>query len=155
MSLLGIVGPEGAKFTPESEYAARCRIAEWLDKPGRTGVVSGACHLGGIDVWAAERGRVIQLVEPGFQVIEYPPAHQRWTPNGYKLRNEKIAHKSDGVICIAVRELPRSFTGPDYGPCYHCEKIKSGSGLTHVKSGGCWTMHYAAKLGKPTALIIV
>ena len=50
---VGIVGHEAAKFTPETEHAARQIIRTLLATPDAI-VVSGACHLGGIDVWAEE-----------------------------------------------------------------------------------------------------
>lgn len=33
--------------------------------------------------------------------------------------------------------------------CYHCEEPN------HVKSGGCWTVKYAKKLGKVGSVIII
>lgn len=150
--LLGIVGSEESKFTRQTEAQAKRAILDLFAKYKPEGVVSGACHLGGIDRWAIDGGRYWGI--PENWLIEYPPAHQRWTPNGYKLRNEKIAQKADAVICITVRDLPHNYGGMRFASCYHCDKITPRP-APHVKSGGCWTMHYAARLGKPTELIII
>jgi len=52
---IGIVGHETAKFTAETEAKARAIIRHLLDHEGTDDVlVSGGCHLGGIDIWAEE-----------------------------------------------------------------------------------------------------
>jgi hypothetical protein len=58
-------------------------------------------------------------------------------------------HASTKVVCITVRELPLGYKGMRFDWCYHC---RTGA---HVKSGGCWTMKQAAKLGKLTELIVI
>jgi hypothetical protein len=138
---IGIVGSEGAKFTPETEAAAR-NLIRGLLKPGDV-VVSGGCHLGGIDIWAAEEGRAM-----GLEVIEHLPEHRSWE-NGYKVRNIKIARDSDKVVCITVEKLPGSYTGMTFEMCYHCMSD------THVKSGGCWTVKYAKKIGKEGEVLVI
>ncbi len=65
MMLMGIVGSEKAKFTPFTQGVARLLIRRLLVEGKATGVVSGACHLGGIDVWAAEVGKML-----GLEVVE-------------------------------------------------------------------------------------
>jgi hypothetical protein len=114
-----------------------------LLKAEATKVVSGACHLGGIDVWAIEMGKLL-----GIETEEFPPDTRDWT-FGYKPRNMKIAKASDHVICITLKELPPSYTGMRFPKCYHCMTD------THVKSGGCWTMHYARSIGKDTDLYVI
>lgn len=140
---VGIVGSEAAKFTPETEAKARGRIRSILTLPGVTGVVSGACHLGGIDEWAAQAGH-----ELGLEVIEFPPKNRSWA-SGYKPRNLQIAQASDEVHCITVRKLPKGYRGMTFPLCYHCGT------KDHVKSGGCWTMKQAQKLGKVGVLRVV
>lgn len=151
---VGIVGSEGAKFTGESEIAAKRLIREILTSLGGlhssfalaelpTEVVSGGCHLGGIDQWAAEIGKELNL-----KVIEYLPKCRSWH-DGYKPRNLLIARRSDVLHCITVDRLPSSYTGMRFALCYHCGTSE------HVKSGGCWTMKEAIKLGKPGILHVV
>lgn len=142
MYSLGIVGSEAAKFTPETEARARVLIRNLLTIPGVTSVVSGACHLGGIDAWAAEIGR-----ELGLYVVEYAPARLSWTH--YKARNIRIAEQSDEVHCITLAKLPEDYAGMRFKLCYHCGVS------THVKSGGCWTMLRARAMGKAGVLHVI
>lgn len=138
---VGIVGSEAAKFTPETEAAARQLIRRSLN-PGDV-VVSGACHLGGIDIWAIEEAKAL-----GLKTIEYPPARRTWT-NGYHMRNVQIAKRSDRVICFTVKTLPPTFTGEPFLYCYHCGTDQ------HVKSGGCWTVKYAKAIGKAGEVVVI
>lgn len=139
---LGIVGSEAAKFTRLTEQAARAQIRR-LFTPDVELVGSGACHLGGIDVWAIEEARAA-----GLPVMEHKPKTLEWV-TGYKPRNLEIARQYDRVVCITVRELPPGYRGMRFDWCYHC---KTGA---HVKSGGCWTVKEARKLNKPTELIVI
>lgn len=123
---IGIVGHEAAKFTPNGEEQARQLIRTLLQNP-KSILVSGHCHLGGIDIWAEEEARKL-----GRDMIIYPPAAYNWH-DGYKPRNIKIAQTSDIVHCIVVDELPATFTGYRFLYCYHCKTSN------HIKSGGCWT----------------
>ena len=141
--IVGIVGSEAAKFTPETEREARRAIRRVIR--GATLVVSGACHLGGIDVWAIEEARAA-----GIPTREYPPATHRWE-GGYKQRNLQIAEHSDKVVCITVKELPPGYVGMRFPLCYHCGTPPDH----HVKSGGCWTMKQARRAGKETELVII
>jgi hypothetical protein len=138
--ILGIVGHEAAKFTPDTESIAKKAIYNLLCGKDITKVVSGACHLGGIDRWAIDEARRLMA----FEIEEFPSVTRRWDgPGGYKERNIKIATVADRLVCIVVRHLPGSYMGPRFEYCYHC---KSDS---HIKSGGCWTLLYARQLGKP------
>jgi hypothetical protein len=141
--VLGIVGSEGAKFTPETEMAARELIISLIENEGPSLVVSGACHLGGIDVWAEEEAKAL-----GVPFQAYPPAIHRWE-GGYKQRNLRIAKASDKVVCITLRELPESYKGMTFGSCYHCKTSE------HVKSGGCWTVKQAKLLGKDGEVLVI
>lgn len=128
---VGIVGHEQAKFTPATERAARALLSEALDILGPTTILSGHCPLGGVDIWAEEIA-----AERGVPMIVHAPKTLTWSgPFGYKARNLAIARGSDLVICVALRELPRSFAGPRFEACYHC----AGRNPPHVKGGGCWT----------------
>lgn len=130
---VAIVGHEQAKFTPETEAKAREVIRHLLTRPGVTAVVSGACHLGGIDRWAEDIGR-----ELGLELHIYKPSGLAWPY--YKARNIKIAGDCDQAHCIVVQKLPLAFTGMRFGYCYHCV---GSTNPEHVKSGGCWTVKRA------------
>ncbi len=135
--IVGIVGHEAKKFTPETEAKARTIIKQLLTAPGVTGVASGHCHLGGIDIWAEEIGS-----ELGLKLDVFPPATRSWE-SGFKPRNIRIAESStEECHCIVVKEYPLTYTGMRFKMCYHC-KVD-----THIKSGGCYTVNYAMKLGK-------
>lgn len=142
--ILGIVGHEAAKFTPDNELIARHKIQELFYTNAASYVVSGGCHLGGIDIWAVEEAQKINL-----PFKEYIPLIHTWNhaDGGYKQRNIAIAEAADKVISIVVRELPTGYTGMRFPMCYH---YKTDS---HVKSGGCWTARYAGKLGKPFEIV--
>lgn len=144
--ILGIVGAEGKKFTAESEELARMAIRGAIKSLKATAVCSGACHLGGIDIWAVEEATALQR-----STIEYPPTVHKWAvKGGFMERNIMIAKTSDVVICFVPVSLP-----PDYKPggwefyCYHCGTD------AHIKSGGCWTTKYARSLGKPGYTLVV
>lgn len=137
---LGIVGHEAAKFTRVKEEEARSVIRE-LIRADCDLVVSGACHLGGVDIYAVEEAR-----QMGLPTVEYPPLNYSWS-EGYKPRNIQIAEHADKVICLVVKELPPEYQGMRFKLCYHCKTD------THVKSGGCWTARYAGKLGKPFEIV--
>ena len=140
---IGIVGSEQAKFTPDTERAARLLIQELVVKHLATKVVSGGCHLGGVDVYAREEADRLHV-----EFEEFLPAVRMWE-GGYKQRNMKIAQVSDFVVCITVRELPPTYKGMRFKSCYHCKTDQ------HVKSGGCWTVKYAKKLGRETTVLVV
>jgi hypothetical protein len=142
---IGIVGSEASKFDAQTEEAAKEMIRAILLFENATTIVSGACHLGGIDIWAAEIGR-----EQKLEIIEFKPAHMSWT-YGYKPRNIQIAETSDKVFCLTVKRLPGAYNGMVFSHCYHCGTPPDH----HIKSGGCWTLKYARKLGKPTQLIVI
>jgi hypothetical protein len=139
--VIGIVGSEAAKFTAETELKARAIICKLIEKA--THVVSGKCHLGGIDIWAIEEAK-----ESGIPYTEYPPAELSWE-KGYKPRNNLIARNSEAVYCITVRALPESYTGMKFDYCYHCGTND------HVKSGGCWTVKRAKALKKYGEIIVI
>lgn len=141
--ILGIVGSEQAKFTPDTELAARDAVKSLIDAYAPEAICSGCCHLGGVDLYAEQAAK-----EHGLPFIACPPKSKSWEL-GYKPRNIEIATKSDHVVCITVKELPPTYSGMKFSLCYHC-----GS-KDHVKSGGCWTTKYARKLGKPGWTIVI
>lgn len=133
---VGIVGHEAAKFTEAGEARARSLI-RWLLRDPEAILVSGHCHLGGIDIWAEEEAQAL-----GRELQIFPPTHQSWEL-GYKPRNQQIAETSDRVAVIVAREYPPRYHGMRFPLCYHCGVD------THIKSGGCWTGREARRLGKP------
>jgi hypothetical protein len=145
---VGIVGHEAAKFTPGMESLARATIWKILEDCAEPlTVISGGCHLGGIDVWAMQEARLL-----GFTTMEFKPQTLSWE-HGYKPRNIQIAEWSAILHVIVVKDYPPGFTGMTFTRkvagggvkpfCYHCKSFR------HVKSGGCWTGKYAQRLGKP------
>lgn len=142
--IVGIVGSEAAKFTPETEAKAREEIRRLIANADV--VCSGECHLGGIDIWTRE-----EAVAAGKPFLPYPPARHTWE-GGYKQRNIKIADTSTFVACITVKELPSTYRGMRFpSGCYHCHTPADH----HVKSGGCWTMKRARDAGKETELVVI
>jgi hypothetical protein len=137
---IGIVGAERAKFSASQIFVVR-RLIRSLIAPYDV-VVSGACHLGGVDEWAARVGH-----ECGKGVTEFPPKTKSW--ESYKARNIEIVMLADRVVSIVVRRLPLGFKGMKHRLCYHCKTDD------HVKSGGCWTAWKALEWGKTAELIIV
>lgn len=144
---IGIVGNEGAKFTSETEAKAKAIIYSILyrlvPEDVEITLVSGRCHLGGIDVWAEEIADNLDYLKD-----IYPPRVYNWS-QGYKPRNIKIAQASDIVHNIVVAEYPPDYKGMRFQTCYHCNTSH------HVKSGGCWTAKYAQGLGKQAEWHIV
>lgn len=145
---LGIVGHEAAKFTPTTERIVRRMIRAKIDILKPALVVSGACPLGGIDIWAIEEADACRVATQDFQ-----PRSNDWS-TGFKPRNIQIAEASDVVICFVVDRLPATYTGRRFDLCYHCVRRKGG-GTDHIKSGGCWTVNHAESIGKMGEIIIV
>lgn len=141
--VLGIVGSEAAKFTPITANRATNAIYGLIEEFRPWLIVSGECHLGGVDLWAKEAAKSYGVKFHGF-----PPKTLRWS-GGYKERNLEIAKASDVVVCITVDRLPQDYSGMRFKLCYHCGKDD------HVKSGGCWTMKQAQKMGKEGRLIVI
>lgn len=142
--ILAIVGHEASKFTQPQEERARALIRELLTGPGVTGFTSGACHLGGIDIWAEAVARELEVPS-----VIFPPRHRRWKPDGYEERNRRIAAFCDELHNIVVARYPPGYRGMRFPLCYHCKSAD------HVKSGGCWTMHRARDLGKPAHIWVL
>ena len=136
---IGIVGHEAAKFTKAGEAQAKEIIHSLL--AGHT-LVSGGCHLGGVDIWAEEISDTL-----GNEKIIHRPVLKSW-PH-YRRRNLLIVQDSQIVHCIAVRRLAMAYDSIRFSSCYHCNT------MDHVKGGGCWTMKQAKRAGKLWRLHIV
>jgi len=143
-TVIGIVGSEAAKFTPDTEATARTIIRSYLE-PGVI-LCSGGCHLGGVDIYAEE-----EATRAGYPTLIFMPVKHFWT-GGYRDRNKEIAEASDLVVVITVRDLPPSYHGMTFESCYHCNTPgRAGRNPEHVKSGACWTAWWAEeKFGKAT-----
>jgi len=140
---VGIVGNAADKFTEVTEQSAKMMIRRIL-KPGDI-LVSGGCHLGGVDIWAEEIAKELGCYDPDYIHL---PKVRRWE-GGYKQRNLKIARDSDIVYVIVVAEYPPGYRGTRFTWCYHCQTDD------HIKSGACWTAKKAANLGKSTVHCII
>jgi hypothetical protein len=148
---IGIVGSEAIKFTKLGEERAKEAIKHiatgWMSPPT---IVSGECHLGGIDIWAKE-----YALANGLDYVGYPPRDLTWS-GGFKPRNLQIAHNSSMIFCITVDKLPDEYTGMRFpGGCYHCIKSNAGFKEPHAKSGGCWTVLQGIKKGKEGKWVII
>jgi len=142
MKTVGIVGVELKKLDGRV-LAAKRAIMKIVEDEKPTAISSGACHLGGIDDFA-ERAATYY----GLEKTIFEPKTLSWS-NGYKPRNLQIAEASDVVYCITVKTLPASYDGMRFKLCYHCGTSD------HIKSGGCWTVKQAKKLGKRGVIIVL
>lgn len=140
---LGIVGHAKEKFTPRTQVAAKRAIVRAISEArAQSGewptIVSGRSPLGGVDVWAENIARAL-----GLKTLIFPPRVHRWSgPGGFRERNLEIARHSDLVLVVVVRRLPPGYSGGiAFERCYHC--ARAGAPADHVKSGGCWTAHWA------------
>lgn len=140
---IGIVGHAADKFTPLMEERAKEIILEIItallisEEDISLTVISGGCHLGGIDKWAEEVANYI-----GIPVTVHAPRVLSWSAlGGYRDRNLKIAKESDIVHCIVAEEYHSGYTGMRFAKCYHC----GSRNPPHIKSGGCWTAWKAKK----------
>lgn len=136
--IIGIVGAEGAKFTRKMEAHARLLIRGILTSAGdqNARVVSGGCHLGGIDIWAEQEAAKLEM-----GAIVHRPKKLAWE-GGYKQRNLLIARDCTVLHNIVVATYHSGYTSMRFPLCYHCNTTD------HIKSGGCWTAKQAEKLGK-------
>lgn len=145
---VSIVGHEAAKFTTRTEDLAKGYIHGICLAPETQLIISGGCHLGGIDIWAIE-----QAILSNKPYKEYLPANLTWS-GGFKPRNIQIAKASDLLVCIVVAEYPPDYKGDmKFNYCYHC--VDHPECPKHVKSGGCWTANYALSIGKRAEWVVI
>lgn len=173
-----IVGAQASKFNKQTEHDAKLVIRNILLGTHRTvppemymlatynklQLVTGACHKGGIDIWAqeeAERTNIpVRLFKP--QVRQWPDkvitvsdaTHLIKTTRykGYKSRNDQMA------TCGSI-----GFDIEPAGSCRHC----GGSGFsfgdypcnkcrgTGAHSGGRYTINKMISLGKEGHIIVI
>lgn len=147
MQRLGVIGNARDKFCPDTEAQAKALIRKLLLERPDNVLVSGGCHLGGIDQWAEEMADELGVPKEIFK-----PTVLSWgAPGGFKERNLKIAQTSDIVHVIVVKEYPPTYKDQRFPICYHCKALRP----THCKSGGCYTGMQAQKLGKQAEWHIV
>lgn len=137
---IGIVGHAAEKFPPWCRDDVKFFIRGLLAAYGST-LISGACHMGGVDVWSEEIALELKR-----KAIIHKPAVLNWSGRGgYRDRNLMIARYSDVIHVIVVKKLhPEFSSGITFSLCYHCGTSVS----PHVKSGACWTARQAMKMGK-------
>lgn len=121
---IAIVGTSKLDNVEESLCISVCR--EILEKDSSFLFLYGGAN--GVDTVAM--GEATRLSLP---ITYLTPRNQRWTPQGFKERNIKIAEQCDIIYSIST---PTKTTR-----CYHCN-------ADHQKTAGCWTRIYAEKLGK-------
>lgn len=132
---VGVVGHAAEKFTEKTEEVARDAIRDALESNRAKLMVSGGCHMGGVDIWAEDVATVL-----GIGTLVHKPRVRTWSARGgFRDRNLLIARDSDVVACVVVVKLPSRFRGMKFDGCYHCQNYLAGCKLPHVKSGGCWT----------------
>lgn len=147
--ILGIVGAEAAKFTAIGERRAKQAIANLIERHKPLAVSSGACEMGGVDIWTEEEAKRQGCFDPAYI---FPPLERNWE-RGFQPRNIKIAQASHVVVSITVDRFPPNFRGRRFPICYHCHR--NGDKTPHIKSGGCWTMWHAKSIGKQMERIII
>lgn len=149
---LGIVGHEAAKFDTKKEVAVRNFIDHYIERTNPKVIVSGHCHLGGVDIWAEEAAAY-----HGLPTMIFAPKVRQWSAKGgFRDRNLEIARHSDLVLVIVVRKLRGSYDGMPFPTCYHCSRHRNNcEDAGHVKSGACWTAWEAVRLGKRAEWFVV
>ena len=137
---VAIVGVSGDKLDSFEKEKALQEIIKIGENHKDCIIVSGHSPRGGIDILAEMYADFTKK-----EKIIFKPDTTEWNDvgekKGYKTRNLEIAETCDILYCISVPKKEKS--------CYHCKQF------THEKTGGCWTMREAKKLGKKTKLIIL
>lgn len=137
---IGIVGHAEDKFNIQTrELALQVVHGIILSNPGAV-IVSGGCHLGGVDKYAEYYADL-----EGRVMVVHLPKKLQWS-GGYRERNLKIARDSDEVHVVVVEEYPVEYKGRRFKHCYHCSIDVVPP---HRKSGACWTARKAIMMGKP------
>lgn len=115
-SILAVVGSTSF-VRPEAESLAAQIIATFISQLQPLRLVSGGAE--GVDTWAKEIGGQFHYWVENGGFVEHLPKHRRWSPDGFKDRNIRIA--DDCTHLLAVR-------------CHASKTYGSG-----------WTADYAAK----------
>lgn len=132
---LAIIGHAQDKFTPHTEALAYQAIYDLITLYNPSLIISGGCHLGGVDIYAEHVANALSI-----PTRIYKPSHLSWS-GGYRERNLLIANNSSLVAVIVVETYPPHYTGQRFKGCYHCHNRNP----PHVKSGACWTAHHSRR----------
>ncbi|MFQ5786879.1 MAG: hypothetical protein ACE5H1_02780 [Thermodesulfobacteriota bacterium] len=129
MSKLAIVGT--SKLENEQERSDAIKIIETvLEAPDE--IITGDAD--GVDYFV----RCFSQIKP---TLVIKAIEKKWEGKyGFKARNSMIAAECDELVCITTKTKTRK--------CYHCN-------ADHQRTGGCWTMKEAKRLGKITRLYVV
>ena len=149
---IGIIGHGTDKFTYQAELMAKATILYILKETlkkipigEKLIFVSGHSPVGGIDIWAEEIAKKLDLDLD----LKIPKQHIWDAEYGFKQRNIDIAKSSDETHIILVNKYPPNYKGRIFKTCYHCNTNN------HIKSGACWTGNVAKKMGKKTIVHII
>lgn len=135
ISSLAIIGHAQDKFTSHAESLAYQAIYELITHYQPSIIISGGCHLGGVDIYAEHVANALSI-----PTRIYKPARLSWS-GGYRERNLKIAHNSSLVAVVVVESYPLAYTGQRFNGCYHC----GNRNPPHIKSGACWTAKHSRR----------
>ena len=141
---IGIIGSDGNKFAPASEADALRIIREILTAAENPVLVSGGCHLGGVDIFAEHIADLLKIPKD----IKLPKT-LNWS--GFKERNLEIARDSDEVHVIVVSDYPPDYKEQRVLRCHHCLDARP----PHVSSGACWTGKRALEMSKKVKWYVV
>lgn len=130
---LAIVGT--SQHLLEKEHTAISKlIVEWIDTLDPSLIISGGAT--GVDGLADTIAH--ELNKPFLAILP-----KTKTTMDYLLRNRQIAEQCDLLICFTTKRIVTEF-------CYHHTPKER-----HQKTAGCYTMNFAANLGKPTKIFVV
>ena len=147
---LAIVGTSKVGYGDQTDrfiYEIRKIIMQYYEEYGSNlTIVSGHSPKGGVDIFAESIAQSFKI-----KTDIYPAEVNQWGGKnvnhkrlkGYKARNVQIAKGCNVLYCFT------RFNSDKRKGCYHCQNYK------HLRTGGCWTMKAAKKLGKEVHLIIV
>lgn len=134
---IAVVGTS-KKLSMKEEKLMTNRIVDILDKYPRDGsvfVISGGAS--GVDTLGVDIAKKL-----GFRTTVYYPEKQSWAY--YKIRNQKIADECDTIFCFTISKKEND--------CYHHKNWKE---RPHLKTGGCYTLELARKMGKPSDVVLI
>lgn len=124
MKRIAIVGT--SKLTGKEVDAAKEIIEDIIKTNSDFMIISGGAT--GIDFVAEQKAKDFAI-----KTLIYAPKEQSW--EFFKKRNLKIAIECDELYCISTKVKTKQ--------CYHHDNPQD-----HERTGGCYTMQKALKMGK-------